>query len=161
MGKLDWTKVEQLISKGLRKIKKEKLLKEADEATRRRLANISPKSVSKEEIFTGIPEKKALIPMFKALKRDLMDFKKEHPATYEEIKSTGLRIKNLEEHLEAFSNDDWQALIVIRQSLRQARIDLAGGSALEADNSRVTKELEQLEKQGKFRFGTNKKWDNV
>ncbi len=156
MAKLDFARIEQLIMKALLHLKREEIERLCEELMQQRALNVE--ADRETELF--LPEKETVEVMIKALKKDFKRIKAGDPELYEKLKPAK---KMLTEMVldEKVTMEEWRTLNSIRRLIFTARMETAGGTAMDADEKQIEEQLRRLEKRGKFHFNVNEKWDTI
>lgn len=158
MSKTNFTKVEESLNEGIRKMEVRKLLKEADQAQAERNASANvPTSQSQNTAETTLNTQltESRTHLLTSLQKDLKNLHKEHPPFYTKL---GVKSKDLKKFLEnpsSISPQDWEKLKKIKNEIDNYKKELTKNLPQSSDEDLVnvarTKSINK-------RFNVNDKW---
>lgn len=147
MKKADYTKVEQQLEEGLRKIKVRKLLRYAD------VSAAMGGSAAKE---LSVAQRQEIIKAFlKNLQVEVTDLKKKDASVFEKLEIDTAELKKYFENPSQLTGEDWEKVKTIRQKVAQYKKNLRKQLGNPNDEEIIEK---QRKKQKIRRFNINEKW---
>lgn len=151
MAKTNYTKVEEALAEGLRKIEVNKLLDIADEnAAAKKPAQSKESAETKSE---STPEQKQLLLDIKTFLKQIQNLSTEDP--YQKLGIDKKQINRFVKHPEKIKAEDWEKLKGYREKIKALKDEVEKKHPPKTDINIVE---QQRKKQKTKRFNINDKW---
>lgn len=155
MPKTNFTKVEEALVEGLRKITVNHLLELADLAA---AVDARPKEPQTPDNLISKEDKQlkqARLHLINSLNKDLKDLKKHDTELYSKVQFKRKDLKKFLEHPDSLSPEEWDKIKKVKEQVESFKQELVKGLPVSTDEDLVEKERK---KHVNKRFNTNEKW---